>query len=109
MLNYFFVENYKNIIMEKDKPLRLRHLNIFIGPNGSGKSNLFEAIKFLPDCLEYGMQKVIRSRLKGLDSILNKNLDTPNKIRFKWGFDQALVRTVRVPAMYKLDIDSNSR
>ncbi|KWT92774.1 AAA family ATPase [Candidatus Magnetominusculus xianensis] len=106
MLNNFFVENYKNLIMEK--PLPLGKLNIFIGPNGSGKSNLFEAVHFLPDCLEHGMQKEIRSRLKGLDSILNKNLSVPNKISFKWGFKSVPMVVAKVPVRYILDIDISS-
>ncbi|QWR76026.1 AAA family ATPase [Candidatus Magnetomonas plexicatena] len=107
MLNNFTVKNYKNITLEE--PLRLDALNIFIGPNGCGKSNLFEAIQFLQDSIEHGLQKTIRTYRKGLDSILNKNTIPPCEINFKWCFS-LLQRTMYFgggikPIEYLLDLE----
>ncbi|MBF0538758.1 MAG: AAA family ATPase [Nitrospirae bacterium] len=104
MLNEFFVRNYKNIIMDEEEPLILGGLNIFIGANGCGKSNLFEAIKFLPDCIEYGLQKTVRTYRKGLASLLNKDISTPNKISFKWQFSPITDRSGNAPVEYELDL-----
>ncbi|KJU86596.1 ATPase [Candidatus Magnetobacterium bavaricum] len=104
MLKEFFVRNYRNIVMDEKEPLLLGGLNIFIGPNGCGKSNLFEAIKFLPDSIEYGLQKTIRTYRKGLGSILNKNISTPNKMSFKWQFPSITSILAGVPVEYSLDL-----
>ncbi|MBF0591184.1 MAG: AAA family ATPase [Nitrospirae bacterium] len=104
MLNEFFVRNYKNLLMDEKEPLILGGLNIFIGANGCGKSNLFEAIKFLPDCIEYGLQKTVRTYRKGLASLLNKNILTPNKISFKWQFDPIPNMRDKIPVEYELDL-----
>ncbi|MBV6342508.1 AAA family ATPase [Candidatus Magnetobacterium casense] len=104
MLEKFFVKNYKNILMDENESLSLGKLNIFIGPNGCGKSNLFEAIKFLPDCIEYGLQKTIRTYRKGVQSLLNKNFSIPSKINFKWQFPPIPNIVSGIPAEYELDL-----
>ncbi|KJU87001.1 hypothetical protein MBAV_000805, partial [Candidatus Magnetobacterium bavaricum] len=90
--------------MNEEDPLLLDDLNIFVGPNGCGKSNLFEAIRFLPDCIEYGLQKTIRIYRKGLNSILNKNISTPNKMSFKWQFPSIPNMLGNIPVEYELDL-----
>ena len=84
VLKLFSVENFKNLNVDQ---LKFKRINILIGPNNSGKSNLIDAISFFPN--------IILNEIKGSaflaeiakhnwDDVLNRKLDKPGEINFKW-------------------------
>jgi len=51
------IENFKSL---RDVTVELSPVTVFIGKSGTGKSNFVSAIKFLRDCLAYGIDKTLR-------------------------------------------------
>jgi len=65
MITRIIIEHFKSI---EYCDLTLGPVNIFVGPNGSGKSNIVDAISFLKDAIEHGLDYAFRERL-GFESV----------------------------------------
>jgi len=65
MITRIIIEHFKSI---EYCDLTLGPVNIFVGPNGSGKSNIIDAISFLKDAVEHGLDYAFRERL-GFESV----------------------------------------
>lgn len=65
MITRIIIEHFKSI---EYCDLTLGPVNIFVGPNGSGKSNIVDAISFLKDAIEHGLDYAFRERL-GYESV----------------------------------------
>jgi predicted ATPase len=64
-LNRVVIENYKSIA---SCDVTLGPVTYLVGPNGAGKSNFLDAIRFVSDALNFGVDNALRSRGGG-DSI----------------------------------------
>jgi predicted ATPase len=65
MLTKLSIQHYRSI---QGLDLTPAHVNVLVGPNSAGKSNLIDAVKFIRDALENGLDQAITER-HGLNSI----------------------------------------
>ena len=63
------LKNFKNF---KDAELELGDMNVLVGANASGKSNFLQALKFLKDIQEHGLENAI-SLQGGMEYLRNIN------------------------------------
>ncbi len=63
------LKNFKNF---KDAELELSDMNVLVGANASGKSNFLQALKFLKDIQEHGLENAI-SLQGGMEYLRNIN------------------------------------
>lgn len=66
MIRFLSVDHFKSIASCQ---IQLGKLNVFVGRNSTGKSNLVEAIVFLRDCVNKGIDDAVSDR-HGVDSII---------------------------------------
>ncbi|MDF9408222.1 MAG: recombination protein F [Pelotomaculum sp. PtaB.Bin013] len=59
MITEIHVKNYRSL---GDVTLNLGNLTVLVGPNGSGKSNLIDAIRFVSEALQLGLDSAIKKR-----------------------------------------------
>lgn len=71
-----YIHNYKSL---REVTIRPGNLNCFVGPNGAGKSNVFEALSFLSDVYNEGLEKALLSK-GGINSFLYNGIDLDVKI-----------------------------
>lgn len=77
MITRIIIEHFKSI---EYCDLTLGPVNIFVGPNGSGKSNIVDAISFLKDAIEHGLDYAFRERL-GYESVRQWSASGDHSIR----------------------------
>jgi predicted ATPase len=63
------LKNYKSIVA---CDVELQPLTILVGPNGSGKSNFLDALRFVSDALNDGLETAVRKR-GNMDSLLTRS------------------------------------
>src|SRR4051794_16503711 len=63
------LKNYKSIL---ECDVELRPLTILVGPNGSGKSNFLDALRFVSDALNDGLETAVRKR-GNMDSLMARS------------------------------------
>ena len=59
MISRICIKNYRSL---GDINLTLGNLTVLVGPNGSGKSNLIDAIRFVSEALQFGLDSAITKR-----------------------------------------------
>lgn len=59
MITEIRVKNYRSL---GDVTLSLSNLTVLVGPNGSGKSNLIDALRFVSEALQFGLDSAITKR-----------------------------------------------
>ncbi len=62
------VKNFRSI---RDAEIELGHLTALVGPNASGKSNLLDALRFVGDALNRGLDAALMSR-NGFESVIHR-------------------------------------
>jgi predicted ATPase len=65
MISRLIVSHFKSI---ETCDVGLGHINVFVGNNGSGKSNVIDAIRFVKDAVQNGLDRAVSDR-HGIDSI----------------------------------------
>lgn len=65
MIHKVYVRNYKSIA---EVEVTLERFTVFIGPNGSGKSNFVDALRFMRDAINLGLDAAISHR-RGIKAI----------------------------------------
>jgi predicted ATPase len=70
-IKYLRVRNYRIL---RDLELKnITPLTAFLGPNGSGKSTLFDALAFLTECFQFGLQQTWRKH-GGIEELRSHNI-----------------------------------
>src|SRR5579859_2427131 len=64
-INHVHIENFKSLA---NVDVDLTDLNVLVGVNGSGKSNFIDALKFVRDALDMGLNNALNSR-GGIDTL----------------------------------------
>lgn len=82
MLRKVYVRNYKSIY---EVEVELERFTVFIGPNGSGKSNFVDALRFVRDALNIGLDSAISQR-RGIKAIRRWSPRRPVDVAIKLEF-----------------------
>lgn len=80
IINRIQVLNY-GCLRYVDVPMDRFH--VLIGPNASGKSTLMDAIKFVSDVVQDGVDKAVRARTANFADMVWSRPDAPDKQRFE--------------------------
>ncbi len=87
------LKNFKNF---KDAELELGDMNVLVGANASGKSNFLQALKFLKDIQEHGLENAI-SLQGGMEYLRNVNCGEDEAVEIEVEFlmnEKKLVQAV---------------
>ena len=76
------IRNYKSIAA---CDVKLGSLTFLVGPNGSGKSNFLDAIRFVADALDSGLDHAIRDR-GGIGQVRRRSGGHPNNFAIRLDF-----------------------
>lgn len=79
------LKNFKNF---KDAELELGDMNVLVGANASGKSNFLQALKFLKDIQEHGLENAI-SLQGGMEYLRNVNCGEEEAVEIEIDFQLA--------------------
>lgn len=79
------LKNFKNF---KDAELELGDMNVLVGANASGKSNFLQALKFLKDIQEHGLENAI-SLQGGMEYLRNVNCGEDEAVEIEVEFNNA--------------------
>ena len=82
MFTHLQVEHFKSLA---DVHITLGNVTVFVGRNSVGKSNVIEALIFLRDCLDRGIDSATSDRF-GIDSILQWSRFRPYKLLIRIDF-----------------------
>ena len=77
------LKNFKNF---KDVELELSDMNVLVGANASGKSNFLQALKFLKDIQEHGLENAI-SLQGGMEYLRNINCGEEEAVEIEVEFN----------------------
>ena len=78
------IENFKSFDCVE---VELRDFNVVVGPNAAGKSNLIEAIVFLKDIAEHGLEDAVAIH-GGIKVLRNFNADSDQLLRVRVEYDE---------------------
>ena len=78
------IENFKSFDRVE---VELRDFNVVVGPNAAGKSNLIEAIVFLKDIAEHGLEDAVAIH-GGFRMLRNFNRRQPTPLRVRVEYDE---------------------
>ena len=95
MFDRLQVRNFKSL---RHVDLRLSSLAVFVGENGAGKSNLLDAVRFVADALDVGLDHAVRTR-GGVDAVRRKTSGHPT--HFEIALD---VRTHAVQGRFQFKV-----
>ena len=79
------IENFKSFDRVE---VELRDFNVVVGPNAAGKSNLIEAIAFLKDVAEHGLEDAVAIH-GGIKILRNFNADADRILRVGVEYDES--------------------
>lgn len=97
MLRRLDIQHFKSI---EKADVELGMVNIFVGNNGSGKSNIIDAIRFLRDASNNGLDRAVSDR-HGIASIRQWSPTRPYRVRIGVEYEAANHK-----GSYALSIDS---
>ncbi len=73
------LKNFKNF---RDETIELGSMNVLVGTNASGKSNFLDALRFLRDIQEDGLENAISLRA-GMEHIMNMSASEDENLRIE--------------------------
>ena len=79
MITRVVIEHFKSIDRLE---LDLGRLVLLVGPNGSGKSNFVDALRFVRDAVQYGLDRAVSER-HGIDSVRQWSPSKPYHISIR--------------------------
>jgi predicted ATPase len=82
MLKRIHIQHFKSV---GNEDIRLGDLTIFVGTNGSGKSNIIDAISFLREAAEFGLDRAFSVR-HGVESVRQWSPTKPYNISLTLAF-----------------------
>lgn len=99
MLERVQVRNYKSL---RHVDLRLGRLAVFVGENGAGKSNLLDAVRFVADALDVGLDHALRGR-GGVDAVRRRTSGHPT--HFAIGLT---LRSASIEGRFRFEVGARS-
>ena len=99
MLERVQVRNYKSL---RHVDLKLGQLAVFVGENGAGKSNLLDAVRFVADSLDVGLDHALRGR-GGIEAVRRRTSGHPT--HFEIGLS---VRSEAVDGRFRFEVGARS-
>jgi len=96
------IENFKSFDRVE---VELRDFNVVVGPNAAGKSNLIEAVVFLKDVAEHGLEDAVAIH-GGMKVLRNFNADVDQLLHVGVEYDEFVKADEQIAAMDEsFDID----
>lgn len=83
IINEISITNFKSF---KEITVKLNEFNVILGANASGKSNFIQALKFIHDIVEYGLDNAI-SLQGGVDYLRNAKIGSTERLSINLKFD----------------------